>query len=78
MAVRVTLDRMLLERRMSITELADRVGLTVANLTILKGGDARAIRVSTLDSLCRELDCQPGDLLSFDPGPGGSDGEEPA
>ena len=78
MAIRVTLDRMLLERRMSITELADRVGLTVANLTILKGGDARAIRVSTLDSLCRELDCQPGDLMTFDPTPGALDDGEPA
>ncbi len=76
MAVRVTLDRMLLERRMSITELADRVGLTVANLTILKSGEARAIRLSTLDSLCRELSCQPGDLLAFEAGPGALD-EEP-
>jgi putative transcriptional regulator len=69
MAVRILLDRMLVERRMSLAELADRVGLTVANLTILKSGKARAIRVSTIDSLCRELDCQPGDLLGFEPGP---------
>ena len=69
MAVRILLDRMLVERRMSLAELADRVGLTVANLTILKSGKARAIRVSTIDALCRELDCQPGDLLSFGPGP---------
>ena len=69
MAVRILLDRMLVERRMSLAELADRVGLTAANLTILKTGKARAIRVSTIDSLCRELDCQPGDLLSFEPGP---------
>lgn len=74
MAVRILLDRMLVERRMSISELADRVGLTVPNLTILRTGRARAIRVSTIDSLCRELDCQPGDLLSFEPGPF----EEPA
>ena len=69
MAVRILLDRMLVERRMSLAELADRVGLTIANLTILKTGKARAIRVSTIDSLCRELDCQPGDLLSFEIGP---------
>jgi putative transcriptional regulator len=69
MAIRVVLDRILLERRMSLTELADRVGLTLANLSILKTGKARAIRFSTLDALCRELDCQPGDLLAFEPGP---------
>ncbi len=68
MAVRILLDRMLVERRMSLAELADRVGLTAANLTILKTGKARAIRVSTIDSLCRELDCQPGDLLGYEPG----------
>ena len=66
MAIRIRLDRVLYERRMSLSELADRVGVTVANLTILKSGQARAIRVSTLDALCRALDCQPGDLLSFD------------
>ena len=69
MAVRILLDRVLVERRMSLAELADRVGLTAANLTILKSGKARAIRVSTIDSLCRELDCQPGELLAFEPGP---------
>lgn len=69
MAIRVRLDRMLLERRMSLTELADRVGVTIANLSILKTGKARAIRFSTLDALCRELDCQPGDLVAFEPGP---------
>ena len=69
MAIRIQLDRMLVERRMSLTELADRVGVTLANLSILKTGKARAIRFSTLDALCRELDCQPGDLLAFEPGP---------
>lgn len=68
MAVRVRLDRMLLLRRMSLTELSDRVGVTMANLSILKNGKARAIRFSTLDALCRELECQPGDLLAWDPG----------
>jgi putative transcriptional regulator len=76
MAIRIQLDRILLERRMSLTELADRVGVTLANLSILKTGKARAIRFSTLDALCRELNCQPGDLLSHEPGPQetGSDG----
>ncbi|HEX4198376.1 MAG TPA: helix-turn-helix transcriptional regulator [Caulobacteraceae bacterium] len=69
MPIRVRLDRILLDRRMSLTELADRVGVTIANLSILKTGKARAIRFSTLDALCRELECQPGDLLSFEAGP---------
>lgn len=73
MAIRVQLDRVLVERRMSLTELADRVGVTVANLSILKTGKARAVRFSTLDALCRELECQPGDLLVYEPGPGGFD-----
>jgi len=54
---------------MSLTELADRVGVTIANLSILKTGKARAIRFSTLDALCRELDCQPGDIVVHEPGP---------
>jgi putative transcriptional regulator len=76
MPVRVMLDRVLLERRMSLTELSDRVGVTLANLSILKTGKARAIRFTTLDALCRELDCQPGDLLRFDPGPPDAQDEE--
>ncbi len=66
MTIRIRLDRVLYERRMSLSELADRVGVTVADLTILKTGRARAIRLSTLDALCRALDCQPGDILAFD------------
>ena len=69
MPIRVQLDRVLFERRMSLTELADRVGVTIANLSILKTGKARAVRFSTLAALCRELDCQPGDLISYEPGP---------
>jgi putative transcriptional regulator len=69
MPIRIRLDRILLERRMSLTELADRVGVTIANLSILKTGKARAIRFSTLDALCRELECQPGDIVEFEPGP---------
>jgi len=77
MPIRVHLDRILLERRMSLTELADRVGVTIANLSILKTGKARAIRFSTLDALCRELNCQPGDLVVFEPGPPDDDGADP-
>jgi putative transcriptional regulator len=71
MPIRLSLDRVLLERRMSLTELSDRVGVTIANLSILKTGKARAVRFSTLAALCRELDCQPGDLMSYEPGPPG-------
>ena len=65
-AILVKLDDLLHERRMTLTELAERVGLTLANLSILKTGKARAIRFSTLQAICRELDCQPGDLLVYD------------
>ena len=61
---------------MSLTELADRVGVTIANLSILKTGKARAIRFSTLASLCRELECQPGDLVIYEPGPAGEPEED--
>lgn len=64
--VSVHLDAILTERGMTLTELADRVGVTVVNLSVLKNGRARAVRFSTLTALCRELDCQPGDLLSVD------------
>lgn len=66
MTIRVTLDRVLLDRRMSLTELSERVGVTLANLSILKTGKAKAVRFSTLEALCRELDCQPGDILVFE------------
>jgi putative transcriptional regulator len=65
MAIRVKLDHLLLDRRMTLTELADRVGMTLANLSILKTNKAKAIRFSTLDALCRELKCQPGELLEW-------------
>ena len=67
MAIRVNLDRVLLDRRMSLTELAERVGITLANLSILKTGKARAVRFSTLEDLCRELGCQPADILVYVP-----------
>jgi putative transcriptional regulator len=66
MTIRVTLDKVLTERDLSLTALAERVGVTIANLSILKTGKARAVRFSTLDALCRALECQPGDILSFD------------
>lgn len=66
MPVLVRLDELLHERRMTLTDLAARVDITLANLSILKTGKARAIRFSTLESICRELQCQPGDLLRFE------------
>jgi len=74
MAITVHLDRLLLERRMSLTELADRIGITLANLSILKTNKARAIRFSTLEAICRELECQPGDVLDYRPERGGVGG----
>jgi len=65
MAIRVKLDYLLLDRRMTLTELAEKVGMTLANLSILKTNKAKAIRFSTLDALCRELNCQPGELLEW-------------
>jgi putative transcriptional regulator len=69
MPVIVRLDDLLLERRMTLTELSERVDITLANLSILKTGKARAIRFSTLDAICRVLQCQPGDLLRHEPDP---------
>jgi putative transcriptional regulator len=65
MGIRVKLDHLLLDRKLTLTELADRIGITIVNLSILKTNKARAIRFSTLDALCRELKCQPGDLLEW-------------
>ena len=65
MPIRVNLDLMLLRRRMTLSELAERVDITLPNLSILKTNKARAIRFSTLDAICRELDCQPGDLFEY-------------
>ena len=69
--IRVELDVMLARRRMSLTELSQRVGITMANLSILKTGKARAIRFETLDAICRALSCQPGDILVYE-----EDGQE--
>ena len=65
MAIRVNLDYMLIKRGMTLTSLAEAVGVTQANLSILKTNKARAIRFSTLEAICRELDCQPGELLEY-------------
>lgn len=61
----VNLDVMLAKRKMSLTELSEKVGLTMANLSVLKTGKAKAVRFSTLDAICRALDCQPGDILEY-------------
>jgi putative transcriptional regulator len=68
MSIKLNLDRIMAEREISLTALADRIGITLANLSILKTNKARAIRFTTLDALCRELKCQPGDLIEFIPG----------
>lgn len=66
--IKLNLDRVMAERRVSLTELAERIGITLANLSVLKTNKARAIRFTTLDALCRALECQPGELLEFVPG----------
>ena len=65
MAIVVNIDVMLAKRKMSVTELSDKVGITMANISILKNGKARAIRFSTLEAICEALDCQPGDILEY-------------
>ena len=77
MSIYVNLDLMLVKRRMQLTELSQRVGITLANLSILKTNKARAVRFSTLDALCRELDCQPGELLEYRPDETSSGTEAP-
>ena len=73
MAIVVKLDELLHDRRMTLTELADRIDITLANLSILKTGKARAIRFSTLEAICQVLGCQPGDLLEFEPNSGAAE-----
>lgn len=67
MAIRLTLDRMLVERKVKSKDLAAHLGITEANLSLLKNGKLKGVRLETLDKMCRFLDCQPGDLLEFDP-----------
>lgn len=66
MAIIINIDVMLARRKMSVTELADRVGITLANISILKNGKAKAIRFSTLEAICKALACQPGDILEYE------------
>jgi putative transcriptional regulator len=68
MAIIVRLDRMMADRKVSLNELADKIGITLANLSNLKTGKVKAVRFSTLNAVCRELGCQPGDLLEYTPG----------
>ena len=77
MAILVRLDDVLHARRMTLTELAERVGVTIVNLSILKTGKARAIRFSTLEAICAALACQPGDILEFVPGSDADEQSEP-
>ena len=70
MAIIVNLDVMMAKRKMSLNELSEKVGLTLANLSVLKTGKAKAVRFSTLDAICKALDCQPGDILEYDPNAG--------
>jgi putative transcriptional regulator len=65
MAIIINIDVMLAKRKMSVTELAERVGITMANISILKNGKAKAIRLSTLEAICKALECQPGDVLEY-------------
>ena len=67
MAIVVNLDVMMAKRKIGLTELSDRVGITLANLSILKNNHARAVRFTTLDAICRELNCTPGDILAYEP-----------
>lgn len=69
MAIIINLDVMLARRKMSVTELSQRVGITMANISILKNGRAKAIRFSTLEAICQTLNCQPGDILEYQPDP---------
>ena len=65
MSIRINLDVVLAKKKMSVTELSEKVGITMANLSILKNGKAKAVRFSTLEALCKALDCQPGDILEY-------------
>ena len=65
MAIIITIDVMLARRKMSVTELAEKVGITMANISVLKNGKVKAIRLSTMEAVCKALDCQPGDILEY-------------
>lgn len=76
MAIIINIDVMLAKRKMSVTELTEKVGITMANLSILKNGKAKAIRFSTLEAICKALDCQPGDILEYGSGENNSEEKE--
>ena len=76
MAIIINIDVMMAKRKMSLGELSERVDITPANLSILKNGKARAVRFSTLEAICRELECQPGDIIEYRPDPAGAQAEE--
>ncbi|MCA9135437.1 MAG: helix-turn-helix transcriptional regulator [Planctomycetales bacterium] len=78
MAININIDVMLAKRKMSVTELAEQVGITMANISILKNGKAKAIRFSTLEAICKALECQPGDILEIKMEPDGDDAPESA
>ena len=78
MPITIKLDDQLHDRRMTLTELGDRIGLTLANLSILKTGKARAIRFSTLEAICKALSCQPGDILRYEPNSSEAGSSDPA
>lgn len=65
MAIRINIDVMLAKRKMTVTELTEKIGITMSNLSILKNGKAKAVRLTTLDAICEALDCQPGDILEY-------------
>jgi len=67
MAIIINIDAMLAKRKMSVTELTEKVGITMANISVLKNGKAKAVRFSTLESICKALECQPGDILEYKP-----------
>ncbi len=69
MAIKVNLDLLLVQRKMSLTQLAEEVGITLSNMSLLKTGKVRGIRFNTLDAICRTLQCKPGDILDYEPGP---------
>jgi putative transcriptional regulator len=72
MAIRLHIDKLLVERGLSVGDFADAIGITPANVAVLKNGRAKAVRFTTLDAMCRVLGCQPGDLLGYEPDAGGS------
>ena len=76
MSILINLDVMMAKRKIGLTELSDKVGITLANLSILKNNRARAVRFSTLDAICKALDCQPGDILEYVPDSKGESGEK--